>query len=125
MVHMLGGPGDFIERPQAYLVKAPVILAVEAPRDGYLQSCNARDVGMEVIALGGGRTRPDEAIDHRVGFSGLKPLGTKVQRGEPFAFVHAASEDQASKARARLQRIYTIGDDPLPERPVIVSKISG
>ncbi|WP_428427061.1 thymidine phosphorylase [Pararhizobium sp.] len=125
MVHMLGGPGDFIERPLAYLVKAPVILPVEATRDGYLQSCNARDVGMEVIALGGGRTRPDEAIDHRVGFSSLKPLGSKVEKGEPFAFVHAPNEDQALKARARLQHIYTIGDDALPERPVIVSKISG
>lgn len=125
MVHMLGGPADFIERPQAYLVNAPVVLPVEALRDGYLLSCNARDVGMEVIALGGGRTRPDEAIDHRVGFSGLKPLGTKVEKGEPFAFVNAASEDQAFKARARLQDIYLIGEDALPERPVIVSKISG
>jgi thymidine phosphorylase len=125
MVHMLGGPADFIARPQAYLVKAPVILPVEAPRDGTLQSCNARDIGMEVIALGGGRTRPDEAIDHRVGFSGLKPLGTKLEKGEPFAFVHAARADQAEASRARLLKIYTIGDDALPERPVIVSKISG
>jgi len=125
MVHMLGGPADFIDRPQAYLVKAPVIRPVEALRDGYLQSCNARDVGMEVIALGGGRTRPDEAIDHRVGFSDLKPLGTRIEKGEPFAFVHAASDDQALKACAGLQDIYAIGDDMLPERPVIVSKISG
>jgi thymidine phosphorylase len=125
MVHMLGGPADFIERPQAYLVKAPVILPVEAPHDGTLQSCNARDIGMEVIALGGGRTRPDEAIDHRVGFSGLKPLGSKLEKGEPFAFVHAASADQAEGSRASLLKIYTIGDDALPERPVIVSKISG
>ena len=79
---------------------------------------------MEVITLGGGRTRPDEAIDHRVGFSGLKPLGTKVEKGEPFALIHAASEDAAFKARARLQEIYAIGGDAVPERPVIVSKIS-
>jgi len=124
MVHMLGGPADFIERAQAYLVKAPVLLPVEAPCDGYLHTCNARDLGMEVIALGGGRTRPDEAIDHRVGFSGLKPLGKKVEKGEPFALIHAASDDAAFKARARLQEIYAIGDDVLPERPVIVSKIS-
>jgi thymidine phosphorylase len=125
MVHMLGGPADFVERPQAYLVKAPVVLPVEAPRHGYLLACNARDVGMEVIALGGGRTRPDEAIDHRVGFSGLKPLGTKVEKGEAFAFVHAKDEAQALKARGRLQDIYVIGEDAMPERPVIVSKISG
>ncbi len=125
MIQMLGGPADFTERPQAYLVKAPVVLAIEAPQDGFLQSCNARDVGMEVIGLGGGRTRPNEPIDHRVGFSGLKPLGTKLEKGEPFAFVHAAREDQALKARARLQEIYTIGEERLPEHPVIVSKITG
>lgn len=123
MVHLLGGPADFVDRPN--LVKAPVILPVEAPTDGYLQACNARDVGMEVIALGGGRTRPDEVIDHRVGFSGLKPLGSRVEKGEPFAFVHAAGEDQAFKARTRLQGIYTIGEDAVSERPVIVSKITG
>ncbi|OBZ97242.1 thymidine phosphorylase [Pararhizobium polonicum] len=125
MVHSLGGPADFVERPQAYLVKAPVILAVEAPQDGFLQSCDARDVGMEVIALGGGRTRPDEPIDHRVGFSGLKPLGTKLEKGEPIAFVHAAGVDQAEASRARLLEIYAIGDEAPPERPVIVSKVSG
>ncbi|MCV9962289.1 thymidine phosphorylase [Pararhizobium sp. BT-229] len=124
MVHLLGGPSDFVERQQAYLPQAAVVLPVEARRDGILQSCNARDVGMEVIALGGGRTRPDEPIDHRVGFSGLKPLGAKLGKGEPFAFVHASSEDQAQKARARLLDIYVIGEDALPERPVIVSRIS-
>ncbi|CAN7147376.1 thymidine phosphorylase [Pararhizobium sp. LjRoot235] len=124
MVHLLGGPADFVEQSQAYLPKAPVILPVEAPFDGFLHSCNARDVGMEVIALGGGRTRPDEPIDHRVGFSGLKPLGAKVGKGEPFAFVHAASEDAAQKSRSRLLEIYAISEEAPAERPVIVSKVS-
>ncbi|WP_438750752.1 thymidine phosphorylase [Pararhizobium sp. O133] len=124
MVHHLGGPADFAERPQDYLPKAAVILPVEAPRGGYLHSCNARDIGMEVIALGGGRTRPNEPIDHSVGFSGLKPLGTKVEKGEPFAFVHASSEDKALASRARLLEIYEIADEAPAERPVVVSRIS-
>ncbi len=124
MVHLLGGPSDFADHPQDYLPKAAVLLPVEAPRDGYLLSCNARDIGMEVIALGGGRTRPNEPIDHSVGFSGLKPLGAKVEKGEPFAFVHAASEDKALASRARLLEIYEIGDATPAERPVIVSRIS-
>ncbi|URK86474.1 hypothetical protein LP421_18530 [Rhizobium sp. RCAM05350] len=125
MVHLLGGPGDLIDRANVYLPKAPVILPVEAPREGYLQSCNARDVGMEVIALGEAAPGPTRRSTTVSGFSGLKPLGTKVEKGEPFAFVHAVSEDQALKARARLQDIYAIGEDALSERPVIVSKISG
>jgi thymidine phosphorylase len=124
MVHLLGGPADFVERSQAYLPKSPVVLPVEAPLDGFLQSCNARDIGMEVIALGGGRTRPDEPIDHRVGFSGLKPLGTKIVKGEPFAFVHAASDDAAQKSRSRLLEIYAISEEAPAERTVIFSKIS-
>jgi thymidine phosphorylase len=125
MVHLLGGPTDFVERAHAYLPMAPVVLPVEAPFEGFLHSCNARDVGMEVIALGGGRTRPDEPIDHRVGFSGLKPLGTKVAKGEPFAFVHAASEDAAQKSRSRLLEIYAISEEAPAGRPVVISKISG
>ena len=124
MIHGLGGPADFIERADAYLPKAPVILPVEAPHGGYLTACNARDIGMEVIALGGGRTRPDDAIDHRVGFSGLKPLGTKVEAGEIFAFVHAADETQAQASRSRLLDIYAIGETAPHERPVVLSKIS-
>lgn len=124
MAHLLGGPADFVERAHAYLAAAPVILPVEAPFDGFLHNCNARDVGMEVITLGGGRTRPDEPIDHRVGFSGLKPLGTKIDKGEPFAFVHAASEDAAQKSRSRLLEIYAISKEAPAERPVIVSKVS-
>lgn len=125
MVRCLGGPGDFVERSQSYLAKAPVILPVKAERGGFLEACDARAIGMEVIALGGGRTRPDEPIDHRVGFSGLRPLGTKVEAGEPFAFVHAASGDQAEKARARLVEIYAVGDETPAGRPTVLSRISG
>ncbi len=123
MVRLLGGPHDFIERSDVYLQKAPVVLPVEAPRAGFLVACDARAVGMEVIALGGGRTRPDEPIDHRVGFSDLKPLGTRLEKGEPFAMVHAADQAAAEAARARLCAIYEIGEEEPAARPVIVSKI--
>ena len=125
MIRLLGGPGNFVEHPQSYLAKAPVVLPVEAERDGFLQACDTRAIGMEVIALGGGRTRPDEPIDHRVGFSGLKPLGTKVTKGEPFAFVHAADSDRAEQSRARLLEIYAMGEEAPAGRPTVLSRISG
>ncbi|MCZ4090856.1 thymidine phosphorylase [Sinorhizobium psoraleae] len=124
MVHRLGGPSDFVDRPQAYLQKAPVLVAVEASRDGYLAACETRELGMAVIALGGGRIRPDDRIDHSVGLSGLRPLGTKVSKGEPIAFVHATDPDTAENIRKKVAALYTIEDQRPDPRPVIVARIT-
>lgn len=123
MVHALGGPDDFVDRPGHYLVPAPIILPVEADRDGYLHACQTRELGMAVIALGGGRTHPNDKIDHRVGFAELKPLGTRIVKGEPIAFVHAAEENAAERARQEIQALYTIADVEPEVRSPILSKV--
>ena len=123
MVHALGGPADFMEKPEAYLVKAPVILPVPIVESGFLSACETRDVGLAVLELGGGRKRPQDSVDHRVGFTGLLPLGTQVQKGQPFAFVHAGDEVSAQKAVAALQAAYRVSADAPVERPVILTRI--
>ncbi|MCY1525490.1 Thymidine phosphorylase [compost metagenome] len=124
MVHALGGPTDFVERSVAYLGRAPVILPVEAKQSGYLAACETRELGMAVIALGGGRSHPDDRIDHRVGFDALKPLGTQIEKGDLIAFVHAADRDAADVARRRLHELYTIDDIEPTKRSPILAKIT-
>ena len=94
MVRELGGPGDLIEEPGRHLPEAPVQRTVEAPVAGVLQACRTRDLGIAVVELGGGRRKPSDAVDHAVGLSGLKRLGTRVEKGEPLAVVHARDEDE-------------------------------
>jgi thymidine phosphorylase len=120
MVHLLGGPADLLERPDAYLRKAPVERPVPAARAGWLAACDARDVGIAVIDLGGGRRHPDDRIDHSVGFTGLLPLGTHVHQGDPIAFVHAADAASAERAVAALAANYRIADEK-PELPPVVA----
>lgn len=124
MVHALGGPTDFVERSVAYLGRAPVILPVEAKRSGYLAACETRELGMAVIALGGGRSHPDDRIDHRVGFDALKPLGTRIEKGDVIAFVHAADQDSAERARHRLYELYTFDDMAPAKRSPILARIT-
>ncbi len=123
MVHALGGPADLLERPDRYLVAAPVQKPVLAAADGWLGSCDARAIGMSVIDLGGGRRRPQDKIDHRVGFSDLLPLGTKVRKGDRIATVHAADEADAEKAVADLSASYRLVDTAPAVTPVIISRI--
>ena len=49
-------------------------------------------LGYGLIAMGGGRTRQDQQIDHRVGFELAVRVGDPVTAGQPLATVHAADE---------------------------------
>ena len=123
MVAALGGPADFCERPQRYLVAAPVLRAVPAPRSGWVHGMATREIGLAVIELGGGRRQASDAVDHRVGFAHVVGVGQHVQRGEPLAMVHAANSDAAEAACARLANLFEWGDAPLPSTPVLLDHL--
>jgi thymidine phosphorylase len=122
MVASLGGPADFLERPEAYLARAPVVRDVPATAAGTITAIDTRSVGFAVVALGGGRTAPEQDIDPAVGFDRLLPRGATVGRGVAIARVHAADEARADAAARALQRAFTIGDGR-PEAPALVERI--
>jgi thymidine phosphorylase len=123
MVHVLGGPADFVERPRHHLAAAPVVVAVAAPATGYLAGCDTRLLGMTVVELGGGRRRLSDEIDPRVGLDHMLPLGTHVQKGEPIAFVHGADRAAAEHLAGHVARLYSISDAPPATRPVVLKRI--
>lgn len=123
MVRELGGPADFMDKAEHYLPRAGVEIAVEAPEDGYLSACDTRALGLAVVTLGGGRQRPSDSIDHGVGISGFKPLGTKVTEGEPIAFVQANDEASATRAAETVAQCYRISQTKPAATPVIGLRI--
>jgi thymidine phosphorylase len=110
MVKALGGPADLMERPDAYLNKAPVVLPVPALASGYASATDCRGLGLAVVGLGGGRVRPQDAIDFAVGLTNLVELGQKVEAGQPLAMVHARTLDAAERAVREVQAAYAIGE---------------
>jgi thymidine phosphorylase len=123
MVTCLGGPADLMERPDAYLARAPVVEDVPAPRGGFVTAIDTRALGLAVIALGGGRTSPEQAIDPAVGFDRFAPLGARIAAAEPLARVHAASREAAQAAAQSVARAYTIGD-AAAAAPVLIERIA-
>lgn len=110
MVHALGGPADFVERHDAYLKKAAISAAVESPRAGHVSAIATRDIGIAVVELGGGRRKREDTIDHSVGLTGLATIGTRVEKGDPLAVVHARDEATLEAAKARVLAAYAIAD---------------
>lgn len=121
MVAALGGPRDVLH--DARLPQAPVQCAVPAPRAGWLARCYARALGLAVVALGGGRLRPGDAVDARVGLAQVRPLGEYVAAGEALAVVHAADAAAAEGARAAVQAAFTIADEAPAPAPLIVQRV--
>jgi thymidine phosphorylase len=122
MVAALGGPSDLLDNPGRHLVAAPVVRPVRPERGGIVHGIANRDIGVAVVALGGGRTRPQDAVDHAVGFTELAGLGQEV--GErPLGVVHARSEAAAETAAAALRSAYRIGDGPAERGPLIGERI--
>lgn len=120
MVARLGGPRDLMDKPEKHLPSASVTLPVPAPREGYVEAIASRDVGLTVVALGGGRTRPGDRIDPAVGLTGLLPIGARVDAGDPLALVHARSREAADAAAAAILAAYRLGEArPRDKRPVI------
>jgi thymidine phosphorylase len=123
MVAALGGPKDFVERSENYLVRAPVTVPFTAKRSGFIESMNARDVGLAVVDLGGGRRKTTDATDLGVGFSAFLAVGTPVALGDTIALVHAADQESAERALAALGHCIEIGDVAPEARPLIHARI--
>ncbi len=124
MVQALGGPADFCERPEQYLAAAPVQREVRAPRAGWVCAMATRDIGLLVIALGGGRHLASDAIDPRVGLSEMAQLGQHVERGSRLALVHAADDAAAEMAERRLLELIAIGDAAPDAQPVLLERLT-
>ncbi|MBK9080596.1 MAG: thymidine phosphorylase [Rhizobiales bacterium] len=124
MASGLGGPGDLIERPQRHLAAAPVIRAAAPGTAGFVTAIDVRAVGLAVVALGGGRTRPGDAIDPAVGLTGLAGLGARVDAAAPLAIVHAADEAAAARACDALRNAYRLGEAPPPSAPAVVERFA-
>ena len=119
MVHALGGPPDLIERIDHYLPPAPLVKPVFYRQEGYVAAIDLRQVGNLVVALGGGRRRVENAIDHRVGLTNIAGIGARIDPRTPIALVHARAEADAELARETLPRAFILADEKPPQKSVI------
>ena len=112
MVVALGGPADLVERPDAHLPSAPVLVPVYADGVGWVERIDARRVGLAIVTLGGGRSRADDTIDHAVGLTRVVGIGEYVGTDQPLAMVHARNDADVAYAEAQLRAAIELRESP-------------
>jgi len=94
-----------------------------AAADGFLACVDCAKVGLAVLALGGGRSRQEDRIDHAVGLVLHKKAGDAVRAGEAIAIVHYNDGANLEEALGWLRRAYRIDDKPAAEKRKLVKRI--
>lgn len=125
MSRALGGPADIVEAPRRHLPSAPLTRPAPAPRAGVVAAIDTREVGLAVLALGGGRTRPDQGVDHAVGLSAIAGIGEAVGPDAPLALIHARDEGAAQAAAEALAAAVTLGDSAPHAGPPVLESVRG
>jgi len=86
--------------------KARLVTDLRSPRGGYIAAINALRVGMATVALGAGRAKKGDAVDHAVGAVLHKKVGDAVAEGEPLFTIHANDESRLAEAQQALLAAY-------------------
>ncbi len=103
IVEAHGGRLDW-QRDDCGLRVAPCRASVRAPARGWLAAVDGYEVGMAVVALGGGRQRKSDAIDSSVGLRWHTRIGDEVDADAVVADVHADDVGRAEAAARRIAR---------------------
>ena len=119
MTALLGGPKDFMERPDHYMKPAKIIRPVYADDEGAVCKIETRQLGLAVIELGGGRLRADDKIDHAVGLGNLLGKNFRADMNTPLCMIHAQNVASFDRAASIVKAAYTVGDVVIETSPVI------
>jgi len=125
MVAEQGGPIDFMEKHENYLTYAPVVKPVLAKSSGYVAEMQTRDIGMAVVALGGGRIDPAQKIDHSVGLANICQVGDRIEADQPLAMVYAKTSDAADAAVRSVRNAVSFADKAPALTPITAEVIRG
>jgi pyrimidine-nucleoside phosphorylase len=122
LVGAQGGDTTVIEHPEQFS-QAEYIQEIPSPITGSIHQIHAREVGLTVMQLGGGRERKGDPIDHAVGVVLHHRVGDKVERGDTLFTLHANDQDKAAQAVQRLLAATKISQKPADPLPLFYGSV--
>ncbi len=123
MIAEMGGPLGLADNWKRYLPEAPVVFEVTTEKEGYVTGWNAELLGMTSVNLGGGRKVETDTVNPAVGLSDIAPIGTKLDRKNPVAKIHATRMDSVEKAAKEVLKALVICSDAPKPTDLILEKI--
>ncbi len=119
-----GGDGRQVDDPDR-LPRARYAEPIEATHSGYIQAMDTAELGWVCVRCGGGRMVKSDDIAPGVGFLLPVKIGDRIEAGQVIGEIHADDDMTLQQAQRDIPAAITVGDDPVPPRPLFYATITG
>jgi pyrimidine-nucleoside phosphorylase len=117
LVGAQGGDVSYVDDTSKF-PDAELVEVVKSPQNGYVAQIQARIVGEASVALGAGRARKSDPIDHAVGFIIHHKVGDPIENGEPLFTIYANDQAKLVEARDAVFSAHVFSKEPVEHLPL-------
>ena len=120
MVDLHGGDLKTIHDP-SLLPQSPQQRDYPSPGSGYIAAVDAELIGRACVALGAGRSKVRDPVDHAVGLTGIGKIGEEVTKGQTLVRIHASSDASIDSVLPMIEEAFQLSENPV-EAPVLMQE---
>lgn len=113
-----GGSDEFVDNPEA-LGMAKYITEYKAQGSGYISFMNTEMIGKAAAALGAGREKTTDSVDHTAGIVLRKKTGDTVRSGDVIAVLYTNKEASEIEAARLLSEAITYSAEKPAEESLV------
>ncbi|MDP2892298.1 MAG: thymidine phosphorylase [Bacillota bacterium] len=122
MIRAEGGDDTVLEDERRF-IHASQKISVLCPKEGYIRSVNAKQVGLAAMLLGAGREKKEDRIDHSAGIILKKRAGDHAVAGEEIALLYVNDEKNLPEAREMVCCAFDISKEKPCPRPIVYGTV--
>jgi pyrimidine-nucleoside phosphorylase len=122
-IELQGGDPRICDKPEKLLDKRLLRVEIKAAGSGYISGIDALAIGEAVGAIGGGRVRAEDKVDHAVGYECRAGIGSKLEKDDVVGVLYCRNKTQAAAVTEKLHGAYTIGSKKVKSPQLVKSVI--
>ena len=103
-------------------VPEPIAVTASDNAAGYINALDALALGHTAVALGAGRRRKEDSVDHTAGIVLAKKPGDAVAKGDVLAHIYTKKEADIESAINTVRKAYTFAKRPPEALPILLDR---
>lgn len=118
------GDAGICDNPAKLIDRTLLKVSIISENEGFISEIDTLAIGNAICAIGGGRTRADDKVDHAVGYSSEAKIGDEICKGHTLGVAFCRTEEQAGIIIEKLLNAYKIGYEKAERNELIKAVIA-